>query len=477
MKLEEYIKHDAVGLAEMVKNNEVTPEELKGLAFEMLDKVNARLNVVATLVPDELANQEDWVSYDGPFAGIPFFIKDVPPLAAGLEANNGSRFLQGNKNNYDANLMKRFRKAGLNTIATGTVPEYSANFTTESELYGITRNPWNTEYSVGGSSGGSAAAVAAGIVPIAHGGDGGGSIRVPAANNGLIGLKTTRGRTPNGPDRGETDAGTAVQFGMTKSIRDTALYLDEISGPDIGAYAYAEPPKQPYSETYSTPPKKLKIAWTDQLLADEPATEEMQKVLHSTIELLEDLGHEVVKDAPEVDSEEFWMHFDNIGAPYKTVGIEDSAKKLQREPSLENLEPSTYETYQRGREVSGMDHVKALNYQNSVSRHLGEFFTKYDLLLTPTTGRRTPKIGEYYPMEKSNPEHKSQYAQFTPLFNLTGTPAISLPLEETEDGLPLGIQFSGKFGDEETLLRLGRQLEIERPWKERHHKMFDKLIN
>ena len=248
MKVNEYITYDGLGLANLIKRKEVTPNELKESAMKAIKKLNPRINSIAYLVSENSSFS------NGLFEGVPFMLKDTPPMAANVPANNGSRFLKGLTSNHDANLMKRFRESGLNLLGTTTVPEFSSANKTESILYGITRNPWNTDYGVGGSSGGSAASVAAGFVPLAHGGDGGGSIRTPASINGLVGLKPTRGRIPNGPDRGETIFGTAMQFGLTKSVRDTAALLDISNGPDLGCYAAVDSPDASFIKKIETPP-------------------------------------------------------------------------------------------------------------------------------------------------------------------------------------------------------------------------------
>lgn len=477
MKIKEYVKYDGLGLAELVKKKEVNAKELKQAALEVLAVVNPKINVIATAIHQEIGNESNIP--DGSFIGIPFILKDTPTMAAGVPANNGCKFIEGLTSDHDSELMIRFRKAGLIPIATSTVPELSSNATTESILYGVTRNPWNLDYSVGGSSGGSAAAVAAGVVPLAHGGDGGGSIRFPASCNGLIGLKPTRGRVPNGPDRGEAFSGLSAQFALTKTVRDTAALLDAIHGPDIGCYAYAEPPKDSYSNTMKTPPEKLRIAWTDRLLSNQSAADECIEVLHQTVKLCEELGYEVVQAMPEVDQEMFWLAMNRINSPYLAVSIDALSKQLNRIPSEENMEPASYASYISSKKMMATEFVQAINMQNTISRSVGRFFADYDILLTPTLGDKPAPIGKLYPMQVGaklgDGEYMSRYMQFTPLFNMTGQPAISLPLGMSRDKLPIGMQFVGPFGDEETLLKLAYQIEIARPWKDRHAPLLDLL--
>ncbi|HHY16154.1 MAG TPA: amidase [Firmicutes bacterium] len=465
MKLREYVKYDGLGLAELVKTKQITPAELRETALKAVEVINPRINAVATMIPGDLDITTPHNVPKGPFEGVPFMLKDVPPMIAGVPANNGSRFLKGNTSEHHHNLMVRFREAGLVSIATTCVPEMSASGTTESVLYGNTLNPWNDKHSAGGSSGGSAAAVSGGLVPLAHGGDGGGSIRMPASCCGIIGMKPTRGRIPNGPDRGEAHSGMAMQFLLTRSIRDTAAILDAVNGPDIGAYAYVARPQVPFLEEIKNEPRKLKIAWT-------PSTddEDVLKVLHETIRLLEELGHEVVEDFIEFSEEdkENYMSVRALSSPYLVLAIEGAAKALNRVPSEENLEPSTWANYQRAKELTAVEMAEAVTFQNKISRRVGHFFQKYDILLNPTIAQPPALIGEWNPNNRKNTFRGfGQHFPVTPMYNLTGLPAISLPLGWTDSGLPVGMQFGARFADEATLLQLSRQLEIARPWKDK----------
>lgn len=484
MKLSEYVKYDGLGLAELVKNKEVTPKELREAALQVIEKLNPKINAIANMIPGDLEITTVENVPKGPFEGVPFMLKDVPPMIAGLPFNNGSRFLEGLTSNRHHNLMIRFREAGLVAIATTTVPEMSASGTTESVLYGDTRNPWNKEYSAGGSSGGSAASVAAGFVPLAHGGDGGGSIRLPASYNGLIGLKPTRGRVPNGPDRGEAHSGTAVQFLLTKSVRDTAAILDAVGGPDVGCYAYVAKPDVPFLEQIKNKPRKLRIAWSDQLLGDPVDDPDTLRILHDTVQLCRDLGHEVVQAFPRLSSEDiddYGRLFGRLSRPHLVLSIEGAAKALNRIPSEENLEPSTWAAYQAGKEITAVEMAEAMGYQNKISRFVGQFFLDYDVLLTPCVGGPTPLIGESNPNRRQamSPEEAMKmmrkYGQFLSLYNLIGTPAINLPLGFTAQGMPMGMQFGAGFGDEASLLNLAAQIEEARPWKAKRPALLDEL--
>ncbi|GAV13214.1 amidase [Paenibacillus sp. NAIST15-1] len=469
MKLSEYASYDGLGLAELVKRGEVTPEELTALACEAIRLVNPQLNVMAVSM-QELAEKESKSALpNGPFTGIPFLVKDSTLHAAGVPLNSGSRLGEGMIYPYDSEMMRRFRQAGLVTLGSTTAPEFGFNVTTEAVLYGPTRNPWNPDRSPGGSSGGSAAAVAAGIVPIAHANDGGGSIRIPAACSGLVGLKPTRGRTPNGPDNGEVLSGLGIQFAVTKTVRDTAALLDAVAGPDPGAYAWAERPSRPFSAELDEEPGRLRIAWTGKPFSGTPVDAECLRVLHETVGLCEELGHELVEVLPEVDYEALFVATMHIWAANTYHGIERLAKTLNRKPSEHNLEATILKAYQYGATLTAHDLLNALDISAQASRSVGRFFEQYDVLLSPTIASVPFPLGE---LNANNPdidlrswtEQVFTRAPFTSLFNTTGQPAVSLPLGWSADGLPIGMQFAGRFADEATLLRLSAQLEAARPW-------------
>ncbi|OCA87168.1 amidase [Pseudobacillus wudalianchiensis] len=469
MKFSEYSIYDAVGLAELVKKKEVTPKELAEAAFKGIEKVNPAINAVVQILDKQVDKEIERGLHDGPFTGVPFLIKELGIQAAGVSISSGSRLLAGLVTPTDDELMTRFRKSGLLTVGTTTTPEFGYNFTTESVLHGPTRNPWNIERSAGGSSGGSAAAVAAGIVPIAHANDGAGSVRVPASYNGLIGFKPTRGRVPTGPNTSEPAYGRSSSFAITRSVRDTAALLDCVSGPDVGCYAWAERPKLPYKEEALRAPGRLRIAWSAQPQNQAPVNEEVVRVLHQTVKLCEELGHEVIEAAPVVDEEWHSLAALRIKAAYTTAAINKASARLKRTPSEENLETAIWSAYQIGQSLKAAELLEAFDIQNRISRSVGEFFTHYDVLLTPTAAQLPPVIGELN-MDAPDSDMKGfgkkifRYFPFTRLFNTTGQPAVSLPLGWSASGLPIGMQFAGRFADEATLFRLAGQLEEACSW-------------
>ncbi len=471
-KISDYSKFDGLGLADLVRRKEVTPRELKDAALAGIEKVNPHLNAVVSVLHEQAEKELDSGLPDGPFAGVPFLIKEAVLHAADVPLSMGSHLAKGLTFPYDTELMARFRKAGFVTVGTTTTPEFAYNATTEAVFYGPTRNPWNPDHSAGGSSGGSGAAVAAGIVPIAHANDGGGSIRIPASCNGLVGLKPTRGRVPTGPDYGEPLNGLGIEFALTRTVRDAAALLDAVAGPDPGCYAWAEPPKRPYLEEVSTPPRRLRIAYMTRPLSGVPVDRDCLKVLNETVQLCSDLGHELVEAAPQIDNERHMLATLRIWTANLHSMMNGAAHALQRTPSRDHLEATSWACYQYGAALTAAELLEALDIQALVSRAAGRFFTDYDVLLSPTTAHPPLPLGVLNANAEGVDaqqwtEQIFTYAPFTNLFNTTGQPAISLPLGWSSTGLPIGMQFAGRFADEATLFQLAGQLEQARPWKDK----------
>ena len=472
MKLSEYVNYDGLGLAELVRRGEVTPAELKETVLEAIAKVNPELNAVPQLLGDYAQKMIDAGLPDGSFKGVPFLIKELTLHAANIAFSSGCHLLQGRVYPYDSGLMARFRKAGLVFVGTTTTPELGYNCSTESVFHGPTHNPWNLGRSTGGSSGGAAALIAARALPVSHASDGGGSIRIPASCCGLFGLKTTRGRIPTGPDFGEILYGLAVDFALTRSIRDAAALLDAVAGPDVGAPNWAEPPSRPFLEEVSTPPGRLRIAWSAKPVSGVPVDQEVVDAVHSTVKLCEELGHEMVEALPSYDVQAFNAATVCAWSANVAHGIAAGAKEMGRTPSEENLEATSWATYQHGKNLKASELLDALDLYATVARRVGQFFENYDVLLTPTMAHVPAPLGvlnanapgvnaEQWPMQIFT------YAPFTLLFNVTGQPAMSMPLAWSREGLPIGIQFAGRFAAEATLFRLAGQLEQARPWKDK----------
>ncbi|MDJ1131273.1 amidase [Streptomyces iconiensis] len=471
MRISEYVSYDAVGLAELVAKGEVTPAELEAAAREAVRAVDPQINAVV----------ETWESDDeprpgsSPLAGVPFLIKDIAVSMAGRRMELGSRLAAGNVAAADSFLMRRFRRAGLVTFGRTATPEMAYSTTTEPLLYGATRNPWDLERSAGGSSGGAGAAVAAGVVPIAHGTDAAGSLRIPAAANGLFGLKPTRGRISMGPDFGEIFSGLAVQGSVSRTVRDSAVLLDQISGPEPGDPYFAPEPSRPYAEEVGRHPGSLRIGVLAQGWGGRRTTAPVADALSRTVRLLESLGHQVeeVEVGLGADWEEFVLANARLLAANLTALVDGLAAASGRPVDSSTLEPVTLTGYHYGQRVSGAQFATAMDLRNRVARSLARYFDAHDLLLTPTLPELPVPLGTY---EEGAAEldglgwvgRLTDRSPFTLAFNVAGTPAMSVPLTaDAGTGLPIGMQFAAGYGLEDRLFRLAGQLEQASPWSGR----------
>lgn len=472
VNIEEYSGYDAIGLAELVDQQDVLPSELAKLALAAIEQLNPEINAVIAELPVDLETLDDNLP-DGPFRGVPFLIKDLILHAAGIPVDMGSRLTAGRYiMPHDTDLMTRYREAGLVTLGRTNTPEMGISISTEPLLYGPTRNPWDVNKTAGGSSGGAAAAVAARILPMAHASDGGGSIRIPASCCGLVGMKPTRGRTPVGPDVDEGVHGFGIEHAVSRTVRDSAALLDATEGPGMGDSFEIPRPAKPYLEEVATPPGKLKIAFTSVAWSGAEVDAECALAVEESAKLCESLGHTVVEAAPPVDGEAFNFTSLRIWCAITAAGIEYYSKVVERAPSEENLEATTWAVYQYGKNMTAIDLENAFAVRNQVARTVAPFFREFDVFLTPTLPAPPMDLGV---LNANDPEldaegwleHVFSYAAFNPLFNLTGQPAVSLPLYQRKSGLPIGSQFVGRFGDEATLFRLAGQLEEARPWIDR----------
>jgi amidase len=469
ISLNDYASYDGLGLAELVARKEVKPEELTAAAVQAIEKVNPKLNAVLQVLAEQAKAEIQGGLPQGPFTGVPFLIKELVLHAKGVRLDMGSRLAQGYTPAEDSELMARFRRAGFVLTGTTQTPELGYNPTTETTLFGPVHNPWKSGHSAGGSSGGSSASVAAGIVPVAHANDGGGSIRIPASCNGLVGLKPSRDRVPTGPDYSDPLCGWACEFVVSRSVRDSATLLDLVAGADVGAPGLPIPPARPYREEVGASPGRLRIAWTTIPASGEKVDPECEKAVHETVRLLAELGYTLVEDRPRYDWEEFLEKIHVIWTAYNAMAVEDLAQDLGRTPGPDNLEAVTLACCDDGKRYSAVDLLKSLEYSGKLSRLVGRFFQDVDVFVTPTIARPPAPHGEINQDRAGMTamEWTRQiftYVPFTPLFNVTGQPAISLPLHWSADGLPVGVQFVSRLGDEATLLRLASQLEKARPW-------------
>ncbi|MFC6083489.1 amidase [Sphaerisporangium aureirubrum] len=460
MEFHEYARYDAVGLGELIKAGEVSAAEVEAVAREALAHADAEVNGLAMPLFDEAL----WHAEGGPFAGVPFLIKDHGPVAAGVPFAIGSRSIRGAVASRDTELMTRFRTAGLSTLGVTTVPEMAISFSTESVKHGPTRNPWDLERGVGGSSGGAAALVAAGAVPIAHGSDGAGSIRVPAACCGLVGLKPSRGRVPCGPDAGEAGLGMSYEFALTRTVRDAAHLLDAVHGPAVGDKYTAPPPHGRYADDLGRDPGPLRVAVTTAAWSGATVQPEVAAAAVHTGRVLERAGHHVTEASPEVDWDAV-MRSQVAGL----AAIASLYLLAPQQPDPIRMEAVSRRVLEFGRRYGAVDLMAGFGAQNQVTRSVGAFFTGYDVLVTPVLARSPAPHGT---LRYDDPAHTVtswleslfDYSPFAVVFNISGQPAISLPLGHGLDGLPIGVQLVAPYGREDLLFRVAAQLERATPW-------------
>ncbi|MCY4283525.1 MAG: amidase [Gammaproteobacteria bacterium] len=466
MKPTEYISHDGLGLAELIRNGEISQAEALDCALGMAELLNPQINTIVELFPEPLAGTQ---RADAPFFGVPFLIKDLALHAEGVLNEMCSRLSLGIRAQHDTDLMQRFRRAGLRTIGRAAIPEFGYCITTESLVNGPSRNPWDLTRTPGGSSGATAASVAAGIVPFAHANDGGGSIRIPASCCGLVGLKPTRGRVPVGPDNAELLSGLAVEFAVTRTVRDAAALLDAVNGPGIGDPFEIPSPGEPYASSAQKDPGALKIACMSEAWSGVHVDAQVKNTIPQTAQLCADLGHHVVEASPELDWEQFLEATVILWIANLAVFIDYAVMLSGRPADEEHLEATTLACYREGKQVKAETLLRAQIIANQICRNIGRFFQEYDILLTPAMAQPPLPLGVINANDPSLDARAwssriFEFCPFTPLFNMTGQPAVSLPLQRSAADLPLGVQFVGRYGAETTLLQLARQLEQAAPW-------------
>lgn len=466
----EYSNYDGLGLADLVKRREVSPQELAYSAIDAIKRLNPDINCVPQILPGEAKSMIDNGIPKGPFSGVPFLVKEFGMHFKGMKTTAGSKLAAGIQFDDDTELMTRCKNAGFVIVGTTTTPEMAFNANSEAKVYGSTRNPWNLGHSVGGSSGGAGAAVASGMVPIAHANDGGGSIRIPAACNGLVGMKPTRGRVPTGPDSGAFLWGLAIEFALTRTVRDSAALLDAVSAPDDGYFYTAMPPKRGFLSATMSAPKPLRIGVIDHMPGCPKIARENRARLNDTRQLLEDMGHVCESVKLNYDADSFNKSSVNLWAATLGYYMEAFAGMSKRKISSKTVEAVTLKVYRYAKKLGAIEMEWSMGVQNRVSRHVGEIMRDYDLLLTPGLSRDVAKLGELNQDAKNLDalawwDHIiTNYSSFTAVFNTTGQPAVMLPLWQSKAGLPLAMQFVGRLGDEETLYSLATQLEQAQPW-------------
>lgn len=490
MAYTDYGKVDGLGLADLVRRKKISPAELVEEAIKRIEAHNPKLNAVVLPLYERARKMAKGRLPEGPFKGVPFLMKDLLSSLKGVPTSSGNKLWKSIPAKVDTELARRWENSGVIVLGKTNTPEFGLTPYTEAGTLGPAHNPWDTTRSPGGSSGGSGAAVAARIVPLASGGDGGGSIRIPASACGLFGLKPTRGRTPTGPIIGEAWEGFTVEHVLTRSVRDSAAMLDATKGPDVGA-PYVIPDAGPFLREVGRNPGKLRIAWSTKPMLGKNVHADCVKGVEETVKLLRKLGHIVTEDAPVINGEEYSLHFLTIIAAQIRADIEEAAEVAGKRISLADFDITTFGTGLFGTTLKASDYARAIRYLQTVSREVGRFFEKYDVLLTPVLNQPPVVIGALQPSASEQSQLKLiartgatwilnalgtikplaaqiyEYIPWTPVFNVTGQPAMSVPLHWNDAGLPIGMHFVGKWGDEATLFRLAGQLEKAKPWFDR----------
>ena len=466
----EYEDYDALGLAGLIRAGQVKADEVLDAALERVAVRNPEVNAVVHLMEGDARKAIADGLPAGPVSGVPFMLKDLHGLYAGAPTSNGSRLYSGFVADHDSTVTDRYRRAGLVILAKTNVPELGISGATEPVLHGSTLNPWDPSRSAGGSSGGGAAAVVTGMVPVAQGSDGGGSIRSPASNCGLYGLKPTRARVAAGPDAGEGWSGLSTYHVVSRSVRDSAALLDATHGPEPGDPYAAPPPERAFLAEVDDPPGRLRIALWTEGLHGEPVDPECVGAAERVAGLLTDLGHVVTPAVPPVSGAECRAAISVVMAAHTANHVDLRLAALGRQLRAGDLENITRLVAEEGRRLSARDYANALLMIHRTGRRLAGFFDHHDIVLSPTLADPPLPLGALDMMGDDLDAYLERmwgHLAFTPLYNLSGCPAASLPLHMTPDGLPVGVQIGASFGNEALLFRLSAQLEEAAPWWDR----------
>jgi len=467
----EYSDYDAIGLAELVQNQDVTASEVLEAALHKAEKLNGKLNAIIDYFPDEARAAVKNTDIDAPFAGVPMLVKDLDSDVKGHATTHGSRLFKTHKAEADCELVKKYRNTGLLIFGKTNAPEFGLNASTEGVLFGSCKNPWNVNHSTGGSSGGSAAAVAAGIIPMGHASDGGGSIRIPASSCGLFGIKPGRGLISFAPYL-EGWGGLDHMHVMTRSVRDSAALLDETAGSVAGDFHRVMPDVESYLTASQTLPRKLKIGFTRQSPSSTPVHADCIQAVNRTIKLLQELGHTVEEQSPQYSAMDLAYHCALIGMSFVRAEINARLRTLGRTLQDDDLEVATRGLLEVMQHSSAADYATALKYINQTSRQAAVFYQQYDLWLTPTLAQPPAELG-YLFCDKAEDalnlyERISSYTPFTGFANATGLPAMSVPLHWNKNNLPVGVQLVGRSGEEALMFALAAQLEHAQPWIQKY---------
>jgi amidase len=448
-------------LAALVRGGEISAREVVGAALRRIEDLDPRINAFVEVDTDRALEAADEIEPgdERPFAGVPIAIKANVPVA-GLCMNFASKFLAGHRPSHSAYLVKRLREAGFVIVGTTNLPEFGILPTTEPRHTGATHNPWDLDRTPGGSSGGSAAAVAAGMIPVAHGNDGGGSIRIPAACCGLVGLKTSRGRVSRGPDLG--DSFLSCDGVLTRTVAETAQLLDVLSGYEVGDATWAPRPTEPYATSVRRDPGRLRVAMTAENPLGVDVDPECVRGMHVAGELLASLGHDVEHASPALPGGDVLHLFVQAFGPLVSLGVAYGELLAGRPPEDDEIEPLSREIFSLSQHITSVGYLGAVAQLQAVARGVVAFFAEYDLLLTPALAERPLAIGDCHgcgeqPLDDL--ERSGRFTPFTSLYNVTGQPAISIPVGFGDDGLPTAAQLVAKPLGEDTLLQVAAQME------------------
>jgi amidase len=472
--MSEFDQYDATGLAALVAQGDVSPAELLDDALARVDRLNPKLNAVVLIQEDVARRSIASGLPDGPFRGVPFLLKDLGAEAVDFPSHNGSNIFLNTVYKRDSSLFERIRGTGVVTFGRTTSPEGGVGAVTEAAVYGgPTRNPWNPDHTSGGSSGGAGAAVAARIVPMAHGSDGGGSVRIPASSCGLFGFKATRARFPDGPYAGEGWAGMAIDGFLSRSVRDNAVMMDACAGPDLGAPYVAPPMPTTYLEAIQQPPKRLRIAVCDTTFAGNEIHPEAKAAVHAAARLLENLGHHVTPARPAADHTGMMHAWTRIVACGSAQSVRSRLKTLGRDLHPDDIQGIARGAIAFASNLSGPDYLDAVNTIHSYGREMAGFFKdRFDVLLSATLAEPPARVGRFshdredYENYRIGPGGIFEYSPFCGAFNASGQPAANLPLHWTPDGLPVGVHLAAPFGEDAALIALCAELEQAQPWSD-----------
>ena len=467
--MENYSSYDAMGLSELVAKGEVSPTELLNDALARAEDANDKLNCFSALFPEIGKKQIADGLPESPLSGVPFATKDLAVAIEGAPLTNGSRLFKGNIASEDSTIVARYRKAGLVLFGQTTSPEYGLTTSTESALYGQTRNPWNLERTSGGSSGGASATVASGVIPLAQASDGGGSIRIPAACTGLFGMKPSRGRIPMGPDKTENWNGLSTVHAVSRSVRDNAALMDLTAGREIGARYVAPDAPGSFLAAVSSPPRPLRIGmWVNAPNGTKPDAD-AHKGLYDTVRLLQELGHWVEDADPHIDGEAIGRSMVMTISAEIAFLVDERAAALGRELTDDDLEPVTRGMAELGRKVPMKEFARANQVFQTAAIQYESWMNEgnYDVCLMPTLSREPRFLGDLSLSPADMDAYNQAVSTFAPhcaVFNHMGAPAMSVPLHWSANNLPLGMMFGARYGDEHLLYQLAGQLEQAKPW-------------